>query len=81
MLDIQSWKGKWSGKKGERRTWEVERLEIDDWFAWQGYHQEIKRYDLCVTILTDSFLFFSHLLHSDSYLPHFWLIILMLTPP
>ena len=32
--------------KGERRTWDVERLGIDNWFTWQRYHQEIKRYNL-----------------------------------
>ena len=46
MWDIQSWMDKWSEKKGKRRTWEVEGLGMDDWFAWQGYYQEIKRYDL-----------------------------------
>ena len=34
-----------------------------------------------VTIHMDSFLLFSHLLQSDSYFPHLWLIVLTLTPP
>ena len=33
-----------------------------------------------VTIHMDSFLFFSHSLHSDLYFPHLWLIILTLAP-
>ena len=37
-------------------------------------------YILSVTIHTDSFLFFPHLLHSDSYLSHLWLITPTLTP-
>ena len=32
--------------RGERRTWEVEGLETDNWLTWQQYHQDIMRYEL-----------------------------------
>ena len=32
--------------KGKRRTWEIEGLEMDNWFAWQQYFQGIREYDI-----------------------------------